>query len=155
MLDGEPFATLEGALHYRARIDGGFEEIRANGDRQGFPAEGVIRAWGPAAGIHLTIDKDTLEPGRTVAVDLMILDADGVAVRDWNGEVRLDIRGPARLRGYTADNKALIARGEGRVYLTTSTSEGEVLVTAAAYGLEPGSATVRIMPSNRSATGNR
>ena len=151
MLDGEPFATLEGALHYRARIDGAFEEIQANGDRQGFPAEAVIRAWGLAAGIHLTIGKDTLKPGRTVAVDLMILDADGVLVRDWNGEVRLDIRGPARLRAYTADNEALIARGEGRVYLTTCTSEGELLVTAAADGLEPGSTTVRIMPSDRSA----
>jgi hypothetical protein len=154
-LDGEPFATLEGALHYRVRIAAGFEEIQANGDRQGFPAEAVIRAWGLAAGIHLTIDKDTLEPGQTVAVDLMILDADGGLVWDWNGEVRLDIRGPARLRAFTADNEALIARGEGRVYLTTSTPEGVVLVTAAAYGLEPGSATVQIMPSDRPAAGDR
>jgi len=154
-LDGEPFATLEGALHHRARIDGGFEEIRANGDRQGSPAEAVVRHWGEAASVGLTIDHATPSTGKTIAINLMILDAEGVPVRDWDGHVRLEIRGPAHLHAYTADNEALIARGEGRVYLVTAAPEGEVLVTAVADGLEPGSATVRIMPSDRSAAGDR
>jgi len=154
-LDGEPIATLEGALHHRVRIDDGFEEIRANGDRQGSPADAVVRRWGEAASVGLTIDHATPSTGKTIPINLVILDADGVPVRDWNGHVRLDLRGPAHLNAYTADNEALIARGEGRAYLSTATPGGEVLVTAAADGLEPGSATVRIMPSDRSAAGDR
>jgi beta-galactosidase len=143
MLDGEPFATLEGALHHRARIDGGFEEIRANGTRQGLPAEAVIRRWGEAAAVALTINNTTPETGNTLAVDLVILDADGVPVRDWNGHVHLAAEGDARLRTYTDTGEVLMARGEGRAYLTVGQGTGEIIITGFAPGLEPGTTTIR------------
>ncbi len=143
MLDGEPFATLEGALHHRARIDGGFEEIRANGTRQGSPAEAVIRGWGEATAVGLTINNTAPETGKTLAVDLVILDADGVPVRDWNGHVHLEAEGDARLRTYTDTSEVLIARGEGRAYLTVGQGTGEIIITGFAPGLEPGTTTIR------------
>ena len=144
ILDGEPFAILEGALHYQVRIDGGFEEIRASGVRQGSPAEAVVRGWGEAASVGLTIDENALESGRTLAVDLAILDADGVPVRDWNGHVHLGSEGDARLRTYTDAGEVVMARGEGRAYVTLGSPEGEVVVTAMAGGLAAGTATIRI-----------
>jgi len=151
-LDGEPFATLEGALHHRARIDGGFEEIRASGVRQGIPTEAVIRRWGEATSVGLTINDTTPSTGKTLAVDLVILDADGVPVRDWNGHVHLEAEGDARLRTYTDTNEVLMARGEGRAYLTLGDREGEVVVTALAGGLAVGTATFRLASPGPSGT---
>ena len=135
-IDGEPFATLEGALHHRARIDGGFEEIRANGVRQGLPAEAVIRRWGEATSVGLTINDTTPSIGETRTVDLVILDADGVRVRDWNGHVHLETEGDARLRTYTDTDQVVMARGEGRAYLTLGHRAEEIVVTATADNLE-------------------
>jgi hypothetical protein len=154
-LDGDDFATLEGALHHRARIDAGFEEIRASGVRQGSPAEAVIRGWGEAACVGLTINDTTPSTGKTIAVDLVILDADGVRVRDWNGHVHLEAEGDARLRTYTDTNEVLMARGEGRAYLTLGSREGEVVVTAMAGGLAAGTATFRIASPGPSGTADQ
>jgi len=143
-IDDEPFATLEGALHYRVRIDGGFKEIRANGARQGSPAEATIRGWSEAACVGLTINDTTPETGRTLAVDLVILDADGVPVRDWSGHVRVRAAGNARLHTYTDAGEVEMARGEGRTYLTVGEGTGEIVVTGFAPGLKPGTTTIRI-----------
>jgi len=143
-IDDEPFATLEGALHHRARIDGRFHEIRANGARQGVTADAVLRGWGEAASVGLTIDEKALEPGRTVAVDLAILDADGVKVRDWNGDVRVTVAGDARLFPYTDGGEAEMARGEGRAYLAPGRNQKYVVITAMAGDLAAGTATFRI-----------
>jgi hypothetical protein len=142
-LDGDAFATLEGALHHRARIDGGFEEIRASGVRQGSPAEAVIRGWGEAASVGLTINDTTPSTGEILTVDLVILDADGVRVRDWNGFVHLEAEGDARLRTYTDTNEVVMARGEGRAYLTRGDRAEEIVVTATADNLESGSLVIR------------
>jgi hypothetical protein len=146
--DGEELAVLEGAIHYVVPFDRDFEEISAEGSRHGTGTRSSIRRSRQAARVAVAIEEDEAEPRRTLAVDLTIRDADDTMVRDWNGHVRLEIRGPARLNAYTADNEALIARGEGRAYLTAGTSGGEVMVVARAGVLEPGSATVRILPGD-------
>jgi len=153
--DGENLAVLEGAIHFVVALDRDFEEISAEGTRHGTKRRRSIHRHRQAARVAVAIAEEAAEPGRTLAVDLTIRDAAGAVVRDWNGHVRLEIVGSARLHAYTADNEALIARGEGRAYLTTSTPEGEVLVAVTADGLEPGSATVRVTPSDRSAPGDR
>ena len=153
--DGEDLAVLEGAIHFVVVFNRDFEEISAEGTRNGTRRRRSINRHRQAARVAVAIEENEAEPRRTLAVNLSIRDAAGEVVPDWNGHVRLDTRGPARLHAYTADNEALIARGEGRAYLTTSTPEGEVLVAATADGLEPGGATVRIMPSDRSSAGDR
>jgi hypothetical protein len=82
----------------------------------------------------------------------VILDADGVPVRDWNGHVHLEAEGDARLRTYTDTNEVLMARGEGRAYLTLGSREGEVVVTAIAGGLAAGTATFRLASPGPSGT---
>jgi hypothetical protein len=148
--DGDDLAGLEGAIHYVVALDRDFEEITAEGTRRGTRRRSSIRRNRQAARVTVAIGEEEAEPRRTLPVDITIRDTAGAVVCDWNGHVRLEILGPARLHAYTADNEALIARGEGRAYLTTSTPEGQVLVTAAADGLEPGSATVHITPTDRS-----
>ena len=142
-LDGEPFATPEGALHYRVCIAAGFEEIRATGVRQASPAETVIRDWREAACVGLTVNDTPPETGKTIAVDVVILDADGVPVRDWNGHVHLEAEENARLRTYTGAGEVVMARGEGRAYLTLGDRAEEIVVTATADDLESGSLIIQ------------
>ena len=91
----------------------------------------------------LTINDTTPSTGKIITVDLVFLDADGVQVRDWNGHVHLEAEGDARLRTYTDTNEVLMARGEGRAYLTLGDRAEEIVVTATADNLESGSLVIR------------
>jgi len=139
---GAMVALLEGAVHYVLPVGADFGEIIATGSSQGRIAQGGIRPHGPAQRIALTIPEGQAAPGRTVEVDLNILDAAGLRVADWSGAVRLAVEGRARLR--TPGHRSLVevARGEGRGYLTIGRNAFEIMLTAHVEGLAPGSASL-------------
>jgi len=90
----------------------------------------------------ISIDETEVESGRTVAVDLTICDDAGTPVRDWNGQVEVEIDGDARLYPYTDAGEVLVARGEGRLYLQLGRSGEEIVIRATAASLEPASLTI-------------
>ncbi|MCD4751194.1 MAG: hypothetical protein K8R59_17610, partial [Thermoanaerobaculales bacterium] len=116
--DGVGVGPFDGAIHYVVGLGGTFEELTVSGLREGVEIEEKWRQHGPASRVVVSASQAHFGSGRTVAVDLRVVDESGVPARDWNGPVRLEVEGPARLKAYTADDAALIARGEGRTYVT-------------------------------------
>ncbi len=142
--DGEPLIDLEGAIHFVVPIGDAFEEISAAGSRRGSNIEARHHRYGRASRIELVAHDGVFTPGRTITIDVAIFDDDGVTVRDWNEHVHLQAEGDARLHTYTDSGEVVMARGEGRAYLTLGSREGEVVVTAMAGGLAAGTATIHI-----------
>jgi beta-galactosidase len=139
---GAMVALLEGAIHYVLPVGADFGEVIATGSARGRIAQGSIRPHGPAQRIALTIPEGQAAPGRTVELDLTVLDAAGLRVADWRGQVRLAVEGRARLRTPGPRSLVEVARGEGRGYLTIGRRACEVMVTAHVDGLAPGSASL-------------
>jgi hypothetical protein len=125
-------------------IGDAFEEISAAGSRRGSNIEARHHRNVRASRIELVAHDGVFTPGRTITIDVAIFDDDGVTVRDWNGHVRLQAEGDARLHTYTDGGEVEMARGEGRTYLTVGQGTGEIIVTGFAPGLEPGTTTIRI-----------
>ena len=144
--DGEPLIDLEGAIHFVVPIGGAFEEISAAGSRRGSNIEARHHRNMRASRIELVAHDGVFTPGRTITIDVAIFDDDGVTVRDWNGHVRLQAEGDARFHTYTDSDEVVMARGEGRAYLTLGSREGEFMITALAGGLAAGTATIHIAP---------
>jgi hypothetical protein len=144
--DGEPLVDLEGAIHFVVPIGDAFEEISAAGSRRGASIEARHRRHKGASRIKLVVHDGVLTPGKTITIDVAICDDDGATVRDWTGHVHLQAEGDARLRTYTDSDEVVMARGEGRAYLTLGSREGEFMITALAGGLAAGTATIRIAP---------
>jgi hypothetical protein len=140
-LQGKTPVSVEGQVHYALSIDGPFAGAKAEGTRGGVTVHQELKAWSDAKAMAITVD-DNPQPGRTVAVDLSIVDAIGTSVRDWNGHVTLSVEGNARLRAYTEAGEVQISRGEGRAYIQLDQPGGEVVIRAAASGLEPASITI-------------
>jgi len=134
--------NLVGAPHHIVKLEDAFTGVRAKGVRNGATVHKDLHAWGEAATAAISIDKPQAKLGRTIAVDLTICDDRGTPVRDWNGHVEVAIDGDGKLFPYTDAFEALIARGEGRVYVQLGSSGDEIVIRAVANGLEPGSLTI-------------
>jgi len=140
--DDAPTVDLQEAPHNIVKLEGAFTGVRAEGVRNGATVRKELRPWGEAAAVMISIDETEVESGRTVAVDLTICDDAGTPVRDWNGQVEVEIDGDARLYPYTDAGEVLVARGEGRLYLQLGRSGEEIVIRATAASLEPASLTI-------------
>ncbi len=139
MRDDEPAIELENALHHTVDLGACFSDLTVEGVRGEVVVRRTLRAWGAPATVAITID-DNARPGRTVFVDLAVVDGKGTPVRDWNGHLQVAAEGDARLFAYTDAGEVLMVRGEGRAYLELGRSGTAILITARAGGLEPGKA---------------
>jgi len=136
VIDGTEPHRLEGAVHFVVTVGDLPKFVEAEGVSGSTIVQSTWRRHGPAHRIELK-PRTEATPGRTLEVNIETLDSNGVIARDFNGQCRLEIEGPGSLRAYTEADEAEIARGEGRTYVTCSAVEhGEVLLTAAADGLE-------------------
>jgi len=140
--DDRPPVELTDALHHTVSLEDGFTVVKAEGVRRGITIRNELRSWGEAATVKISFDKSEVAERRTVAIDLTVCDDAGVPVLDWNGHVHVAAEGDARILAYTDAGEVLMARGEGRAYLEFGRSGGEVVVTAAADGLTPCTATI-------------
>ncbi len=141
-IDGAAPNRLEGALHFVLATGTVPERLEATGT---FGSTTATSAWRRHGNGHRIELKPRAEagPGRTLEINLDVIDSAGITARDFNGHCRLTIEGPAQLRAYTEDDEALIARGEGRTYVTCDAVEhGEVQLTASAEGLKSGSTLI-------------
>jgi len=141
-IDGAAPHRLEGALHFVLATSAMPERLEATGISGSTTATSEWRRHKNGHRIELSPRTEAV-PGRTLEIDIDVVDADGVTARDFNGHCRLRLDGPAQLRAYTEDDEALIARGEGRTYVTCNAVEqGEVRLTASADGLESGTTQI-------------
>jgi hypothetical protein len=136
--DGAAQAELGPALHHVVDLAGEFSEIVVEGRQSGTKAYEMIRNWGEAAAVVISFDETEVRPGKTAAIDLSILDASGVPVRDWNGRVALAVEGDGLHLPYTETGDVVIARGEGRTFVKIGRSGGEIVFQATGDGLEQG-----------------
>ncbi len=141
-IDGTTLCRLEGAVHFVVPLCDLPETVEAEGVSGSTVVRSTWRRHGPARSIELK-PRAEATPGRTLEIDIDIVDSGGVTAREWNGQCRLEIEGPGRLRAFTEANEAEIARGEGRTYITCdAVDRGEVLLTATAKGLESGTTLI-------------
>ncbi len=133
---------LEGAVHFVVTIDAMPETVEAEGVSGSTAVRSSWRRNGPAHRIELQPGTEAA-PGKTLEIDIDVVDSGGTTARDFNDHCRLTIEGPARLRAYTEDDEALVARGEGRTYITcNAVGRGEAKLTASANGLESGTTLI-------------
>ena len=131
-------ATLEGALHYTlpVKIDRG--ELSAVGQLGSKVSSQILSPHTEAARVELTYSNGAGPAGETTAIDISIIDSDGVLVRNWNGIVRVSADGGVRLHSYTSNSEVLITRGEGRIYATWLPGAEGAIITGRVDGLEGG-----------------
>jgi len=140
--DDAPTVDLQEAPHHIVKLEGAFTGVRAEGVRKSETIRKVLHPWGEAATVAITIDEAEAKAGRTIALDLTIVDNAGMPVRDWNGHVEVEVDGDAQLLAYTGVGEVLMARGEGRTYVKMGRSGEEAVIHATANGLEPASSTI-------------
>jgi len=140
--DDAPTVDLQEAPHHIVKLECAFTGVRAEGVRKSETVRKVLRPWGEAATVLISIDETDVEPGRTVAVDLTICDDAGTPVRDWNGQVEVEVDGNARLFAYNDAGEVLMARGEGRTYLQLGRSGEDIVIRTVANGLKAASLTI-------------
>jgi len=141
-IDGAAPRRLEEALHFVLAAGTVPKAVEATGTSGSTTVSSDWRRHGNGHRIDLS-PRAEAGPGRTLEIDIDVVDADGITARDFNDHCRLEIAGPARLRAYTEDDKALVARGEGRTYVTCDDVEqGKVRLIAAAEGLERGTTLI-------------
>lgn len=142
-IDGAKPHRLEGAVHFVLTAGAMPEALEATGISGSTTTRSDWRRHGTGHHVELKA-RGEASPGRTLEIDIDVVDSDGVTARGWNGHCRLALEGPARLRAFTEDREAEIARGEGRTYVTCdAVDRGEVRLTATADGLESGTALIR------------
>lgn len=109
-----------------------------------------LRSHGEAAALDLELEgaAEPVAPGATIAFRVGVKDAEGAAVRDWNGRAQVRVEGGARLRGFDPAGTVSICGGLGRGFLTVpATAAGTVRLEAAAEGLAAASAAFRLAPA--------
>ncbi len=132
--------------------------LRAIGKRGGeVVATQEVRTAGPAAAIHLSVDRSEISAGiRDVAhVEVRVVDAEGVVVPMSDHLVRFTVEGPARLlavgNGDPTDHSAYQAmerrafHGLLLAFIQSTKETGRVRVTAWADGLEPTSVEITVV----------
>lgn len=153
--DGPP-EELQFAPHHVIDLESSYNLIEIEGERQGQKVRESLRAWESARSVEIAIDEDEIACGVTLPIDLTVVDENGTPVRDWNGHIKVTIEGNGRLYAYTDAGEVLMARGEGRAYVTFGDRRGETVVTAKAEDLATGTALIRIGSGSPSvASGNR
>ena len=100
-----------------------------------------------AAALQLEIGASRASVRETVPIAVRVVDAHGVQVSSWSGEVRLALSGPARLNSHTPDHRVLVARGEGRSFFTGLGAAGEIEIEARGTELAPARAQCRLEES--------
>jgi beta-galactosidase len=100
---------------------------------------------GAARRIRLVPEAATIDAGSraTVGFAVRIEDAEGHLVVAWNGLVRVELDGPARLRAFAPGGVVEVSRGTGRGFLTAAGEKGEVRLRAVADGLGGPPTTIR------------
>ncbi len=141
-IDGATPHRLEGAIHFVLAAEAMPESLETMGISGATTTTSKWRRHG--AGHYIEIRPRTDPgPGRTLEINIEVVDSAGVIARNFNGHCRLEIEGPGSLRAYTEADEAEIARGEGRTYVTCDTVEqGEVRLTATTEGLESGTTLI-------------
>ncbi len=129
-------ASCSRALHYVIPVDITREGLTAVGRLGSGEVTRRLDPHAEAAGISLVISNEFPRAGNTHAVDITIVDADGVPVRNWNGHVRVRARGGARALAYTDRGEVLVTRGEGRFFVSNDPTNIEPAVTAEATALD-------------------
>ena len=142
VIEGAEPHQLEGAAHFVVTINAVPETVEAEASSGSTLVRSTWQRHGTANRIELN---PGTEPGsgRTLEIDINVVDSDGITARDFNGHCRLTIEGPARLHAYTEDDEAEVARGEGRTYVTCDAVEhGEIQLTATADDLDSGTTLI-------------
>ena len=136
-IDDGAAVELEGAPHHVVRVGARPGRVEATGFHDGITIDSAWRPSGPARAVVLRVDGEPA-PGRTLIIDVDVVDAEGRLADGFNGRGRLSIDGPGRLRSYTPDDEVEIAGGEGRIFVTCDRGErGRIVLRAIAEELEP------------------
>ena len=93
--------------------------------------------------IAVKSEKATLMVGREDVsfIEADVVDANGVTVADANPWIHFSVEGPGRLLGGATVIDAI--SGVAAINVQTSGQPGELVVTATAEGLEPGSVQIQ------------
>lgn len=113
--------------------------VAVEGFSEGKTITQTIRPWGPPSAIRISRSTAYHLTGDIQALELSVVDEDGVTVPTWNGHVRASASGGARLLAYTAGSEVLISRGQGRVFVRASPEAMAPEVVAHADGFDSGS----------------
>ncbi len=135
---GATLATVEGALHYTLPISIDRGELSASGRLGSGVSRQDLSPHAEAARVELTTTNKVCPPGETTAIDVSIVDSEGVVVRNWNGGVSVSADGGVRLHSYNSKSEVLVGRGEGRIYATRLPGAEGATIVGRARGLETG-----------------
>jgi len=105
----------------------------------------AVATAGASAKIELSGEPTTLQSdGVSVSViTARIVDRDGNLVPSANHGVRFEVQGDARIRGIGGKPESIAAGGIARIVVQAGLSPGEVVITATAPDLEPGTVRLR------------
>lgn len=135
-LDGERVALADRAPHAIVELEFRDAELVASAGGEGETVHAHFAPWGEACRLALRADpEDAAVQAETRSFLVEVLDRDGVMVRDFAGEVGLEVSGPARLRAYSRAGTVPVAAGLGRGFVTLHGSVDAVRLHAGAHGL--------------------
>jgi len=117
-------------------------QIKAHGRND--VQETILEPYDEAVAIHVQPDQqsvDLTERG-TVGVFIKVVDANGVVVSDYHGEVYLSVTGPGRARLFSPRDVVEIHAGTGRCFVTGTGEPGSVRINVTEDALSAGSTEI-------------
>lgn len=112
----------------RVQLELPFEagDLVVTANHGGVTVSDTVRSYGGATQLALELEDsdDAVRAGGTTSALCRVLDADGQWVRNWTGELRVSISGPARARLHNAASTVPVAAGIGRIFLTGTGEKG-------------------------------
>ena len=122
------------------------QPLELRGHHPGGDAVEVVHPWGAPRRVVIRPPVSQISARETLAVEVVVEDAEGQRVRDFSGDVPVVVEGPARLRAFSAAGVVRVADGVGRGFVTTRGMPGVVCITARAEGCESISGRVEVQP---------
>jgi beta-galactosidase len=117
-------------------------QVSAHG--QNAVREAILAPYGKAVSIRVQPDQQAvcLTKRTTVGVLVKVVDADGVIVSDYHGDVHVSVTGPGRARYFTPRDIVEVHAGTGRCFVTGTGETGHVTIDVTEDSLSAGSATI-------------
>lgn len=127
-------------------------ELAVIGRRAGCEAVDVCASWSAPVAIEAQIERGPLRAGSgdVTGVRIRVVDAAGRTAAHWAGLLSLSVSGPARVRGYTAEDRVRVTLGTGRAFLQARASAGWAHLTIGGAGLPDAAVEVQVVKGEAS-----
>jgi beta-galactosidase len=139
---GETRTTLTADPYAVCRIDFSGETLVAEGKWNQQPVQFQLEPWSRATAMHALNPRPRWDLDETAWIDIHAVDARGRRVLDYNGEVLVNVEGPAQALCHRPDNVVPVDLGLGRVFILSSGEPGDVVVTISSGPLAGARVTV-------------